>query len=129
MPYKTPPVPHRFQPGNKFGGRTFGARSLSTIIRDVMEDGIDWEKMPVNADTRTKLNERYGKRGWEAVIYVMTAKALAGDVKAAEFLAKHGYRQQIDITTAGKELPTPILGGISTNAIHSNDSTEKDSKA
>ena len=28
-------------------------------------------------------------------------------------LAKHGYTDKVDHTTKGKELPTPILGGIS----------------
>lgn len=41
-------------------------------------------------------------------------------------LSKHGYveKQETDLTTKGKELPTPILGGLAKD-VHSNDSDKK----
>lgn len=48
----------------------------------------------------------------------------AGDIFG---LKNFGWRdrQETDITTNGKDLPAPILGGISADAIRRNDSTEE----
>lgn len=55
-----------------------------------------------------------------AIIEVATIKAINGDKQWADWLANNGWKQQIDLTTNGKDLPTPILGGVS---VRSDDST------
>jgi len=47
---------------------------------------------------------------------------------AKVLLTKHGYREGTDVTSAGKQLPTPILGTEPLN-VQSNDSNKKDSEA
>lgn len=53
-------------------------------------------------------------------------KGLSGQYNstiAKVLLTKHGYREGADLTTNDKDLPTPILGGLS-NGISNNNSNE-----
>ena len=43
--------------------------------------------------------------------------------------ANHGMREGTDVTTNGKALPTPILGGTTVDAIHTNDSGKEDTSS
>lgn len=99
----------KFQPGQSGNpnGRPKGRRSLSTIIRDILEDEINWDLLP--ADQAQQLSERFKtKKGWEALVYVAVEKALQGDSQAREWLRKAGYGDKLDLTS--DEKPLPILG-------------------
>ena len=65
------------------------------------------------------------------IIDKLILKAKAGDVASIKELFDRGFgkaSQSVDHTTNGKELPTPILAGLSImNGLHTDDSTEKDS--
>lgn len=108
------------QSGNP-AGKPSGSKNLSTIIRDMLEDGeLDWEKVPIKGSAR--FAAKYGKRGWEAISYVAFAKAMSGDSAAREWLRKSQYGDKMDVTSGGK--PFQILGGES--AIRSDDSNAQD---
>ena len=92
--------------GAKGGKAKAGSRHLSTIIREVLEN-IDWAKTTLK--NKDELKRLYGNKGWDAIVYVATTKAMAGDAKAMEWLAKHGYGQNIDITSNGETIKGAII--------------------
>lgn len=51
------------------------------------------------------------------------------DKKTVWEMAEDKPGQGIDHTTKGEKLPTPILGGISLNEVHSDDSPKQDSSS
>lgn len=106
-------------------GRPKGRRSLSTIIRDMLEENIDWQKLPIAG--AEKLAAQFNtKKGWEAIVMVAFTQAMSGDSKAREWLRKAGYGDRLDIMSDGKALPTPILGAGVIN-VPSDNSADKDS--
>ena len=93
-----PPVEHQFKPGQSGNpnGRPKGTRSLSTIIRDFLEQELDWSLVPVKPEQAKHLAEKYrGKAGWEALVAVAAGKAMSGDTKAMAWLSKAGYGDKI----------------------------------
>lgn len=71
-------------------GRGKGSKNLSTLIKHILEEGnLDWTKVPIKNNVQMK--QMYGNHGWEAIIYVATAQALSGDVKAMQFLQRAQY--------------------------------------
>ena len=80
--------------GAKGGRNKAGSLHLSTIIQELAED-IDWEKTTLK--NKDELKAKYGKNGFKAVAYVALTKAMTGDVKAMEWLAKHGYGSNINV--------------------------------
>lgn len=81
------------------GGRAkAGSRHLSTIIREVL-DNIDWAKTTLK--NKDELKRLYGDKGWDAIVYVAITQSIAGDDKAREWLAKHGYGQKIELEHSG----------------------------
>ena len=104
------------------GGRAkAGSKHLSTLIREVGEN-IDWDKTTLK--NKDQMKALYGNNGWVAVVYVAMTKAMAGDAHAMRWLADNGYGKNIDITTNGKDIVIPILGGM-TQDVYSNDSNEE----
>jgi hypothetical protein len=111
------PQPHGgalkpFQPGQSGNpaGKPKGAIHLSTHIQNLLNDDdfTAWIQ-----DPRTGIKEFKGAPV-KAMISALIVRAVNGDVKAFDVLAKHGYGTHVDHTTNGKDLPTPILNGIST---------------
>ena len=86
-------------------GANKGSLHLSTIIRELADD-IDWDKTTLK--NKDELKARYGKNGFKAVVYVALTKAMTGDVRAMDWLAKNGYGDKLDITTDGQALQ-PLL--------------------
>lgn len=79
------------------GGRAkLGSRHLSTLIRETLAE-IDWDKTTLKDKEAVK--KKYGKNGWEALIYVATTRAMSGDTRAMDWLTKNGFGQKIDLTT------------------------------
>lgn len=87
--------------GAKGGKAKAGSRHLSTIIREIMEN-IDWSKTTLK--NKEHLQAQYGKRGWDAMVYVAYTKAMTGDAQAMKFLAENGFGKNIDITSGGDAL-------------------------
>jgi len=82
--------------GRKGGLAKKGSKHLSTLIRSVAEN-IDWDK--TNLKNKDEVKVKYGKNGWKAIIYVAITKAMAGDSKAMDWLAKNAFGTKIDFTT------------------------------
>jgi hypothetical protein len=78
-----------------------GTPHLSTIIKE-LADNMDWSKTTLK--NKDELAKTYGKNGFKAMVYVALTKAMAGDTKAMEWLAKYGYGQKIDITSNENDL-------------------------
>lgn len=69
-------------------GRPKGSKSLPNLIREALEDPNFKVKVK---DPSTKSGFRILKHPAKLITATMIAKAMSGDVKAAEWLAKHGY--------------------------------------
>lgn len=80
--------------GSKGGTNKAGSKHLSTIIQELAND-IDWDKTTLK--NKDELKVKYGKNGFKAVAYVALTKAMTGDTKAMEWLAKHGYGNKLII--------------------------------
>lgn len=108
MPFPNPDT--QWKPGESGNpaGKPKGALHLSTHIQNLLND----------PDFTTLVSDP--KEGWKevkgapvkAIIRALIIKAMDGDVKAFDALGKYGYGTKMDVTTNGKDLPTPILGGL-----------------
>lgn len=100
-----PPEEYRFKPGQSGNpkGAPKGTRHLSSIIQE-LENELDWSKTTLK--NKTELAEQYGKNGFKAMVYVAFTKAMTGDTKAMEWLAKYGYGTKIDVTSNDKSIFT-----------------------
>lgn len=87
--------------GAKGGKAKLGSKHLTTLIREVGSN-IDWSKTSLK--DKDKMRQLYGTNAWEAITYVAFTKAMAGDPKAMEWLAKNGFSLNIDITSDGKRI-------------------------
>jgi len=87
--------------GAKGGTAKAGSVHLKTLIQDI-GNNIDWDKTTLK--DKAQMKELYGKNAWKALIYVAFTKALAGDPKAMDWLAKNGYGTNLDITSEGKSI-------------------------
>jgi hypothetical protein len=91
--------------GSKGGKNKTGTKHLKTLIQEIGND-IDWDKTTLK--DKAQMKTLYGNNAWKALTYVAFTKAMAGDTKAMDWLAKNGYTQNIDITTNGESIQ-PIL--------------------
>lgn len=109
----------RWQPGQSGNpdGRPKGSKNLSTWIRSIMDDEEFGET----------LRRTHGVNGTpiEAIIKSLVIKALNGNLRAFELLAKYGYGtkpEEID-----RPCPIPILGGLSrSHSIENHDTVKLD---
>jgi hypothetical protein len=92
------------QSGNP-AGKPKGTKHLSTWIQELMEDENFTRKL---ANGRQKREAPV-----RAIVSVLITKAVDGDMKAFDLLAKYGYGTRVDITSKDQQLPAPLLGGIS----------------
>lgn len=95
--------------GAKGGKAKTGSKHLANLIRQIGSD-IDWEK--TNQKDKAALKERYGKNGWQAVVYVAFTQAISGDMKAMDWLARNGFGTKMDITTDDEP-----IGGITVHFV------------
>lgn len=72
-------------------GRPKGAKSLSTIIKELENENFDWSKVPIK---QREAAEAIGSP-FRAIVYVALAKAWGGDVKAMRWLTQSGYGDKI----------------------------------
>jgi hypothetical protein len=94
-----------FQPGQSGNpaGKPKGRRNLATIIRDMLEGELDFDALNLKDPSQAeRLSKKYkGRQGWEAIIHVASARAIAGDTRAMQWLSKAGYGERLKID------PTP----------------------
>jgi hypothetical protein len=94
------------QSGNP-AGKPKGTKHLATWIQELMEDEDYIRKI---ASGRT-IKEAPIK----AIVSTLMLKALEGDLRAFDLLAKYGYGIKHDVTTKDQAFPFPILSGFSTD--------------
>lgn len=89
----------QFPPGvsGNPAGKPKGTRSLSTIIRDLLEGEQDfnWALLPDNSNDLKKKYESVVP--FEAIVFVASGQAMRGDQAAREWLRKAGYGDKLDI--------------------------------
>lgn len=102
-----PPVEHQFKPGQSGNpaGKKPGTKHLSTHIQEMLND----DSFELKLKDGTLLKER----PIAAIIKTAVAKSISGDNKWAEWLAKHGYGEklQLEINDPRKEILEKYLGG------------------
>lgn len=76
-------------------GNVKGTKHISTWIQDLMND----EQFEANLLDAKKGLIEYKGAPLKAIIQVAITKAVNGDEKAREWLAKYGWKAQLDITT------------------------------
>lgn len=99
-----------WQPGESGNpaGKKPGTKHLSTWIQEMMND----ETFEIWLTDVRQGFVKYEGVPIKAIVGTAMKKAAAGDKQWADWIANNGWKQQVDITTNGKDLPTPILGGI-----------------
>lgn len=82
-------------------GKPKGTKHISTWIQEMLND----------PDFELKLKDGTILKGapLAAIIKTAVAKAVSGDMRAFDILGKYGFGTKLDLTTNGKELPTPIM--------------------
>lgn len=93
-------------------GKPKGTKHLSSWIQEMMEDDKFMHKL-ANGKNKKEVPVK-------AIIAALITKALEGDMKAFELLARYGYGTRIDLTSNHKQIPTPILIGMNTDNYLSN---------
>lgn len=90
-------------------GRPKGAKSWSTIVKNILEDEEMFEAILAGQGRRPNWIEKLNKKnGANAIVVAMIAKALGGDYRAADWLRKTGYGDKLDLTT-GDEPMTALV--------------------
>lgn len=84
----------QFKPGQSGNpaGKPKGVKHLSTIIQELVDD-IDWSLTSLK--NKDELAKKYGKNGMKAMALVAFSKAMSGDTKAMDWLAKYGWGNKI----------------------------------
>jgi hypothetical protein len=100
-------LPTQWQSGESGNpdGKPRGTKHLSTWIRELLEDET--------LESKLKNGQVIKTAPIKAIVGVLITKALAGDMKAFDMLGKYGYGTKLDLTSDSRELPTPILVGLS----------------
>lgn len=120
-----------FKPGyderRNLQGRPEGRRSLSVIIKDILENEIDWDLVPIK--NAQELAQKYkNKKAWEALVYAAYAQAISGNTKAAVWLSKSGYGDKLDLTSGDKPIQPIAIYDLrrdgDTNDTGDNDETD-----
>lgn len=96
------------QSGNP-NGKPKGSKHISTWIQDILND----EEFEVLLDSPINGQTEYKGAPLKAIIMVAVYKSISGDNRWADWLAKNGYGSSSTVDLNVKELPQPILGGIS----------------
>jgi len=98
-----------FKPGESGNpqGKPKGSKHISKWIQEMVEDEdfTTWI-----SDVREGFIE-YKGAPMTAIVKSAVIKAIAGDKDARDWLARYGYKKEMDITTNGNDI-IPILGGI-----------------
>lgn len=92
------------QSGNP-AGKPIGTKHLSTWIREMLED----------EDFTVKLSSGKKFKGApiQAIVKTLVVRAIEGDTRAFDLLAKYGYGTKFDVTSGGKPFAVDFSAGTS----------------
>ena len=93
-------------------GKPKGAKHLATHIQEMMEDNKFEQKLKNGSILRGA--------PIQAIIRTLIIKAVNGDLRAFDLLARYGYGTKIEFDS--DKLPIPILGGVTVRMIDEHDS-------
>lgn len=104
------PFPNKdtqFKPGQSGNpaGKPKGAKHLSTHIQEMLND----EEFETLLSHPTQGYIEFKGAPMKAIIKTAMIRAMSGDNKWAEWLAKHGYGTNLDITSNGETLKTALV--------------------
>lgn len=100
MPY--PSTETQFKPGQSGNpkGKPKGTKHISTWIQDMMND----ESFETLLMHPTKGYIEFKGAPLKAIIQTATRLSIAGDPRWADWLAKHGWKAELDITSGGEKI-------------------------
>ena len=99
------------QSGNP-AGKPKGTKNLSSWIRDMLEDESFTQKL--------KNGKTVKGAPVQAVVKTLIEKAIQGDMKAFDLLARYGYGTKVDVTTASTNVNLyPDLSELTDEEINS----------
>ncbi|HUD05738.1 MAG TPA: hypothetical protein VMR18_02380 [Candidatus Saccharimonadales bacterium] len=90
-------------------GRPKGSISLSSWIQKLLNDG----EFTALVAHPIKGYVEFKGAPIKAIIQTAIIKAMSGDMRAADWLARYGYGNSVNIETSEKTLPIPIMFGMS----------------
>lgn len=127
MPFPNPDT--QFKPGQSGNpaGKPKGRKSLSTMVRDYLEQDIDWKTVPLK--NTEEFREQYGDGLLAGEILVRAAFSEAmgkGGTQAREWLRKSGYGDKLQLG-GDEDNPTPILATLIKD-VPTDDSAKEDSQ-
>lgn len=104
MPF--PNIDTQFKPGESGNpaGKPKGTKHITSWIQELLNDE-EFECESIDG-------KKYKGAPLQAIVKVAIMKSIQGDNKWAEWLAKHGYGEKLDITTKGESInvePDPKL--------------------
>ncbi len=110
----------QFKPGQSGNpnGRPRGHKNQKTRIREFFEGEFAWKKVPVK--NYKHLEELYGNDAWGAILYVVYARALSGDMKAIKWLSENAFGRpglSKPIDSEERQMPVPIYGGLAAKTL------------
>lgn len=100
----------QFKPGQSGNpaGRPKGSKNLSTLIQNMLMDEEFTTMLP---DARDGWKEFKGAPA-KAIVHTAMIRAIQGDLKAAEWLAKYGHGTKVEVDATIHEAPIPLLAGL-----------------
>ena len=95
-------VDHHFMPGQSGNpkGRPKGTHNVSWHIKKLLNDPGFIEILP----GAEKAHPKYQSTPMKAILATLMAKAITGDLKAADPLYKYGYGTRVDVTSNGERI-------------------------
>lgn len=92
-------------------GRPVGARSWSTVVKELLDDEALFATLVENMDRKPAWLEKVGtKTLMQAITTAQAIKAMGGSHFSAEWLRKTGYGDKIDITSDGERIRSePVI--------------------
>lgn len=88
------------QPGQTLNprGRPKGSLNMSTRVRRILNQNIDWDKVSVNDESLVRLKKRYGVMSvMDALIYVQASKAMVGNTQSFNALREAGWGKMVNV--------------------------------
>ena len=93
--------------GAKGGKAKAGSLHISSHIKNMLNDP--------NFELKLKNGKVIKGAPMEAIIKTAIAKAVSGDIRAFDILAKRGYGDKLDITSGGEQLKTALVEFVGTD--------------
>lgn len=99
--------------GAKGGRAKKGSKHISTHIREMLNDP--------NFELKLKDGSIIKGAPMQAIIKTAVAKAVSGDMRAFDILAKRGWGDKLDITTDGEKLNVALVEFVGDDDVQDKD--------